>query len=61
MRTSCCVFLSLLAAPLTQIHGQDKVITPDLSALAVGKGWTVHNASAEAVKADGKAALRLKA
>jgi hypothetical protein len=42
-------------------YAQEKAITPDLSKIAGGKGWTVHNAAAEAVQGEGKSAVRLKA
>jgi hypothetical protein len=61
MRISWPVLIVLLAVPIGGSHGQEKVLTPDLSKLAEGKGWTVHHATAEAVKAEGKSAVRLLA
>jgi hypothetical protein len=47
--------------PTGESHGQGKVITPDLSRMAGGKGWTVHNATPEVAQVEGRAAVRLKA
>jgi hypothetical protein len=60
MRASCLLLaaaLTLLAAPG---FGQEKVFTPDLSKIKDGASWTIYNATAEAVEADGKKAVRLK-
>jgi hypothetical protein len=61
MRTSWRVLIVLLAVPNGECHGQEKVLVPDLGKVAEGKGWTVYHATAQAVKADGKSAVQLKA
>ena len=40
-------------------YGQEKVIAPDLGKMAGGKGWTLHNATPEALAVEGKSAVRL--
>src|SRR5262249_39465973 len=49
------------AVPVSATSGNEKVITPDLGKITTGKGWTIHNATAEAVEVDGRSAVRLKA
>ena len=61
MRTSWRVLIVLLAAPMGASYGQEKALTLDLGKIADGKGWTVRNATAEAVAVEGKSAVRLKA
>jgi hypothetical protein len=61
MRTSWRVLIVLLVAPIGESHGEEKAISPDLRMIADGKGWTVHNATAEAVEIEGKSGVRLKA
>jgi hypothetical protein len=40
---------------------QEKGISPDLAKIAGGKGWSMHNATAEVVAGEGKSGVRLKA
>jgi hypothetical protein len=61
MRITWRVPVVLLAASISASHGEEKAITLDFGKLAEGKGWTVHNLTAEAAKVDGKSAVRLKA
>jgi hypothetical protein len=61
MRASWTVLIVLLAVTSSGGYGQEKVVTPDLSTIAGGKGWNVRNATPEAVEVDGKRAVRLKA
>ncbi|HVS39171.1 MAG TPA: hypothetical protein VMS17_26675 [Gemmataceae bacterium] len=61
MRTSWTMLIVLLAAPIGESCGEEKAITPDLGRIADGKGWTVHNATAETAEVDGKSGVRLKA
>jgi len=51
----------LLAVWMSQCYGQEKAISPDLTRIVEGKGWTLHNATAEAVEFEGKSGVRLKA
>jgi len=51
----------LLAAWMNQSYGQEKAISPDLSKVPAGNGWSVHNATGEAVEVEGKSGVRLKA
>ena len=53
--------LVVLAVALSQSYGQEKAVSPDLTRIGDGKGWTLHNATAEAVAGDGKSGVRLKA
>jgi hypothetical protein len=61
MRAAWRVLVVLLAVSIGESYGQEKAITLDLGKIASGKGWTVHNATAEAVEVKGKSAIRLKA
>ena len=53
--------LVLLAVCLSQSYAQENAISPDLTRIADGKAWSLHNATAEAVAVDGKSGVRLKA
>jgi hypothetical protein len=55
------ILILLLAVPMGECYSQEKTITPHLRKIAAGKGWTVHNATAEAVEDRGKSAVRLRA
>jgi hypothetical protein len=61
MRTSWSALVVLLAVSVCEGYGQEAVIAPDLKKVAGGKGWTVHHATAEAVEAGSKPAVRLRA
>ncbi len=60
MRMSWSVLVVLLTV-WTSSHGQERPTSPDLTKIANGKGWSVHNATAEAAEVEGKAGVRLKA
>lgn len=59
MRRSAFVAAVLLAIPGLAVHGQEKVVSPNLSKIADEASWRLYNASAEAVKVDGKEAARV--
>lgn len=46
---------------MSQSYGQEKAISPDLAKIADRKGWSLHNATAEAVEVEGKSGVLLKA
>jgi hypothetical protein len=60
MRASCLLAAALFTLSVTPGFGQEKVFTPDLSKIKDRASWTIYNATAEAVQADGKKAVRLK-
>jgi hypothetical protein len=61
MRNSWRVLVFLLVVPPGQCCGREQAVSPDLGKIAGGKGWTAHNATAEALEVEGKSAVRLKA
>jgi hypothetical protein len=61
MRDSWHVLVFLLLLPTSQSYGREKAVSLDLGKIASGKGWTAHNATAEAMEVEGKSAVRLKA
>jgi len=61
IRTTSWLRIILLTGCLGELDGQEEPVSPDLGKIAGAKGWTLHNATADVVEAEGKSAVRLKA
>jgi hypothetical protein len=58
MRTTWIPFI-VIAVTNPAARADDKVITPNLGAIAESKGWTIYNTTAETAEIDGKPAVHL--